>query len=220
MNRQNIFQKTVVSSAYWVIFVDLFGSIWTPSIYLERLIALLRISTPITKRIPESGQPCLTPPLRLKGLVAKPLFRTQLDMLLYKTVIHCRNWGPHQFKSFKAFWKVAPFNRIESFFEIKKDCSAWNVFLFSKGQGLGLLLVLFFPISTRNVEETFASVSFFLRFVVFTLPSQIGLDSCFFQMFSIQYFILDPKTFRFFLLSLILGHQMCWRKAKRSPDGL
>ena len=50
---------------------------------------------------------------------------------------------------------------------------------------------------------------FFLRFVVFTLPSQIGSDSCFFQMFSIQYFILDPKTFRFFLLSLILGHKIC-----------
>ena len=33
-------------------------------------------------------------PLRLKCLVAKPLFKTQLDMFLYKTVIHCRNWEP------------------------------------------------------------------------------------------------------------------------------
>ena len=62
-----------------------------PSISFERLIALLRISTPITKRIPESGQPCLTPLLGLKCLVAKPMFKTQLDMLLYKTVIHCRS---------------------------------------------------------------------------------------------------------------------------------
>ena len=28
--------------------------------------------------------------------------------------------------------KVAPFNRIDSFFKIKKDRYAWNVFLFSK----------------------------------------------------------------------------------------
>ena len=88
------FTKTVVSSVYWVIFIVLFGSIWMPSISFERLIALLRISTPITKRIPESGQPSLTPLLGLKCLVAKPLFKTQLDMLLYKTVIHCRSWGP------------------------------------------------------------------------------------------------------------------------------
>ena len=65
-----------------------------PSISFERLIALLRISTPITKRIPESGQPCLTPLLRLKCLVAKPLFKAQLDMSLYKTLIDCRNRGP------------------------------------------------------------------------------------------------------------------------------
>ena len=64
---------------------------------------------------------------------------------------------------------------------------------------LGLLLVLFLPICTRNVENRHShQFLFLLRFVVFTLPSQIGLDSCFFQMFSIQYFILDPKTFPFF----------------------
>ena len=98
------FTKTVVSSAYWVIFIDLFWSIWIPSISFERLIALLRISTPITKRIPESGQPCLTPLLRLKCFVAKPLFKTQLDMLLYKTEIHCRNWGP-KLKASRHFWR-------------------------------------------------------------------------------------------------------------------
>ena len=96
-----------MSSAYWVIFVDLFGSIWIPSISLERLIALLKISTPITSKILVSGQPCLTPLLRLKCLVAKPLFKTQLDMLLYKTVIQidnapdriCLHIGTNDFKS-------------------------------------------------------------------------------------------------------------------------
>ena len=59
---------------------------------------------------------------------------------------------------------------------------------------------LIFPISTRNAEETFAS--FFVGFlVVFTLSSQLGLDSKmpprFFLKFSIQYFILNPETLRF-----------------------
>ena len=70
-------------------------------------------------------------------------------------------------------------------------------------------LSYFFRFVRETSNRHSHSVSFFLRFVVFTLPSQIGLDSCFFQMFSIQYFILDPKTFRFFLLSLILGHKIC-----------
>ena len=72
------FTKTVVWLAYWVNFIDLFGSIWIPSISFERLIALLRISKPMAKRNPESGQPCLTPLPRLKCLVAQPLFKTQL----------------------------------------------------------------------------------------------------------------------------------------------
>ena len=44
--------------------------------------------------------------------------------------------------------------------------------------------------------------------------------SCFFQMFSIQYFILDPKTLRFPRCCSFLGQIIGWRKAKWSPDGL
>ena len=77
-----------------------------PSISFERLIALLRISTPITKRIPESGQPCLTPLIRLKCLVAKPLFKIELDILLYKTVIHGRSWGP-KLKASRPVWEYS-----------------------------------------------------------------------------------------------------------------
>ena len=82
---------------------------------------MLRISTPITNKIPQSGQPCLTPLLRLKCLVTKPLFKTQLDMLLYKTGDPLSQLRT-KVKSFKAFLKVAPFDGIESFFKIKEDC--------------------------------------------------------------------------------------------------
>ena len=134
VNRPNIFNKNscVISVLGYFYRFQLFRSIWIPSISLERLITLLKISTQITNKIPESGQPCPTPLFRLKCLLAKPLFKPQLNMLLYKTGIHCRNWGP-KLKNSKAFLKVAPFNRIESFFKIKKDRYAWNVFLFSKG---------------------------------------------------------------------------------------
>ena len=55
-----------------------------------------------------------------------------------------------------------------------------------------------FAISTRNAEETFAGIVLcFLKltFVVFTLFRQ--KIPFFFQMFSIQYFFLDPKRLRF-----------------------
>ena len=65
------------------------------------------------------------------------------------------------------------------------------------------LICFIFPISTRNVEETFAPFFVFLRF-------EIGLDSkiafVFFQMFSMQYFILDPKTLRFPCCRSSFGH--------------
>ena len=51
---------------------------------------------------------------------------------------------------------------------------------------------------------------FFLTFCLFSrFHLKLVWTLVFFQMFSIQYFILDPKTFRFFLLSLILGHKIC-----------
>ena len=53
-------------------------------------MALLKISTPITNKLPERGHPCLTPLLtRLKCLVAKKLFKMQLEISLYMTAIHC-----------------------------------------------------------------------------------------------------------------------------------
>ena len=65
----------------------------------------------------------------------------------------------------------------------------------------------------------------FLRFCCFRSvvldSSEIGLGSimlkliCFLQLFSILYFILDPKTLRFPCCRSFLG-----TKGKRSPDGL
>ena len=86
--------KTVVLSTYCVSFNVFLWSISIPFISLERLIALLRISMPITNKLPERGQPCLTPLPKLNCLVAKPLFKTQLEMSLYITLIHCRSCGP------------------------------------------------------------------------------------------------------------------------------
>ena len=87
-------RKTVVSSAYSVSFNVFLSSISMPFISFERLIALPRISIPIVNRMPERGQPCLTPLSKLNCLVAKPLLRMQLEMSLYITFIHCRNCGP------------------------------------------------------------------------------------------------------------------------------
>ena len=73
---------TVVSSAYCASLIDFPGSISIPFILFEFLIAFPRISIPIKKSKPESGQPCLTPLFNEKCSLAKPLLRTQLDMSL------------------------------------------------------------------------------------------------------------------------------------------
>ena len=52
---------------------------------------LLKLSTPITNKILESCQPCLTPLLRFNCLVAKPFFKTHLLMFLRKTLIYSCN---------------------------------------------------------------------------------------------------------------------------------
>ena len=74
------FRKTVVSTAYCVIFISRAPTLM-PSIFGFILIASARISIPSTKSVPDSEQPCLTPRSRLKKSEAKPLFVTQLVML-------------------------------------------------------------------------------------------------------------------------------------------
>ena len=53
-------RKTVVSSAYMVVFTSWFPII-NPFMQSWVLVALARRSRPITKRRPDSGHPCLTP---------------------------------------------------------------------------------------------------------------------------------------------------------------
>ena len=48
------------------------------------LIALASISMPITNKSPDKGQLCLTPRSTGKNSDENPLFRTQLETLLYK----------------------------------------------------------------------------------------------------------------------------------------
>ena len=105
------FTKSVVSSVYWEILTVCTSVIGIPLISLERFIALLKTSVPITNRIPERGQPCLTPLPRLKCFVAKPLFKTQLEIPLYRTVTHFRNCGP-KLNTSRDFCKY--FNSMES----------------------------------------------------------------------------------------------------------
>ena len=80
---------------------------------------------------------------------------------------------------------------------------------------LSLLLVLvfnFYEELRRNIRR---HLLLFSRSAVRTKKC-----SCFFQMFSIQYFILDPKTLRFPCCRSFFGQRIGWRKAKRSPNGL
>ena len=72
------FTKIVVSSAYWEILTVCASLIGIPLISLERFIALLKISVPITNRIPERGQPCLTPLPRLKCFVIQDATRDSI----------------------------------------------------------------------------------------------------------------------------------------------
>ena len=97
-------RKTVVSSAYCVSFIVFVSFISMPFISFVLLMALARISTPIVNSMPDRGQPCLTPLPKLNCLVAKPLFRMQLEMSLYITLIHCRSWGP-KLKVSRHFWR-------------------------------------------------------------------------------------------------------------------
>ena len=73
---------------------------------------------------------------------------------------------------------------------------------------------LIFPISTRNVEETFASSFVFLRFVL-KFHLKLGCTKkclCFLQMFSVQYFISDPKFFVFHAVAHLLGTKLVEEK--------
>ena len=86
-----------------------------------------------------------------------------------------------------------------------------------------LLRVMFvtcisFPISIRNAEEAFAGIV--LCFSSCFHAVRTKKRSCVFQMFSIQYFILHPKTLRFPCCRSFFGQRIGWRKAKRSPDSL
>ena len=51
-------------------------------------------STAIIKRRPERGQPCLTPRYSVKKGEEKPLLMTQLEMLLYITLIQVLKFSP------------------------------------------------------------------------------------------------------------------------------
>ena len=73
-----------------------------------------------------------------------------------------------------------------------------------------------FPVSTRNATETFAGTFCCFHARLFGLKNA----RVFFQMFSIQYFILDPKSLRFPCCRSFFGQRIGWRKAKRSADGL
>ena len=97
-------RKTVLSSGYCVSFTVFVSSISMPFISFVLLMALARISIPIVNRIPDRGQLCLTSLPKLNCLVAKPLFRMQLEMSsLCITLIHCRSWGP-KLKVSRHFW--------------------------------------------------------------------------------------------------------------------
>ena len=94
-----------------------------------------------------------------------------------------------------------------------------------------------FAISTRNVEETFASFFVFFQFlsgtpkkhlpasffVFLSLPLLFSHCSdkkflCFFQIFSIQYFFLDPKSLRFPCCRSFFG-QKNWLKKSQAKSG-
>ena len=80
---------------------------------------------------------------------------------------------------------------------------------------LSLLLVLVFQFLRRNPKKYSRHLLLFSRSAVRTKKCW-----CFFQMFSIQYFILHPKIFRFPFCRSFVGQRIGWRKAKRSPNGL
>ena len=78
---------------------------------------------------------------------------------------------------------------------------------------------LIFPISVRNVEETFAfsCLLLFSRFHLKLVWTKKCL--CFFQMFSIQYFILDPKTLLFPCCRSSFGLRNNWLKKSQAKSG-
>ena len=80
---------------------------------------------------------------------------------------------------------------------------------------LSLLLVLVFQFLRRNPKKYSRHLLLFSRSAVRTNKCW-----CFFQMFSIQYFILHPKILRFPFCRSFFGQRIGWRKAKRSPNGL
>ena len=92
INRPNFFIKNSLSSAHWFIFIELF--------------ALLKISTPITHKVPESEQPCLTPLVKMFGDKAI----VQNEKTWYIILQPCDPLSKLKVKSFKAYLKVAPSN--------------------------------------------------------------------------------------------------------------
>ena len=74
-------RKTVVSSAYCVIFIHGNPLWWLRFYNFVLYIASASISIPKTKSISDKGHPCRTSRSRLKTSEAKTLFVTQLVML-------------------------------------------------------------------------------------------------------------------------------------------
>ena len=76
---------------------------------------------------------------------------------------------------------------------------------------------LIFPISARNVEETFASFFFCFIWNWFGLKNAcVFFQNC--SLSNISFWIL--KLFVFHAVTHFLGLKIGWRQARRSPDGL
>ena len=83
---------------------------------------------------------------------------------------------------------------------------------------------LIFPRNAKTPKKhsyrfLFSYVLLFSRFylkLVWTKKNARVFSKCFLSNIS----LVDPKSLRFSLLSLIFGHKIGWRKAKRSSDDL
>ena len=109
-------RMSVVSSAYWLNLNSLpFISI--PLIFCFFRMASASTSTDRINRYGDKGQPCLTPRLSLKKLLAHPLFKVQR--------------GPET-EMLQGFIDERPLKCIKSFLKIKKKKKARNFFSFRK----------------------------------------------------------------------------------------
>jgi len=77
-------KNSCVISILRVLSILWFGSLWTPFIRSELLIARVKISTLMVNNMLDRVHTCITPLFKLKCLVAQPLFRKQLISLLYQ----------------------------------------------------------------------------------------------------------------------------------------